>query len=351
MSYRKVFSFGQRLQYGYYQFMDHFLGRPRSFKMHEKSRRKFYQKIHHTLKAKGEGRIIDIDRVKDIDLKTFKRKYVRKGIPVILDGAAKEWACCKEWSLDYFKALHGDDEIVMVDNESIENPYEQLTLADVIDDIRGGGSKYYRFYPLLVRHPEHLKDFDIGWLRSHRHSWSFAEAFQVFIGGKGGHTPIHNAFSNNLFVQAHGEKEWMIHPVHYTIVVDPEPARNLYRSAPFKTEAGAFDPFNPNYETPYTLFKYVDTYRAHLKEGDVLFNPPYYWHAVRNTTDSIGVGYRWVPPHYCFKTAPLYAFLDLFTFNPPIWKSWKLSKKDFNLVQLAETGRLDEYLEAQKKSK
>lgn len=349
MTYRKTFTASQRWQYGMYQFLDHFFGRDKVFHYMGKGRRTYFKDLHHHLKEKGQGRVIPVDRRKDLSLEEFKKEYLGKRIPVVMEGAAKDWKCVREWSLEYFKDLHGDDEIVMVNNESIEQEYEELTLGDVIDNIREGGGKYYRFYPLLVRHPEHLLDFDISWLRSHRHRVSFAEAFQVFLGGKGTYTPIHNAFSANLFTQIYGEKHWFLIPNYYTPVIDPEPARNLYRSAPFKTESGSFDPFNPDYETPYTLYQYIDSYEVVLKPGDVLFNPPYFWHAVRNLTDSIGVGYRWVPPHYCFGQAPLYALLDLFTTNPPIWKAWNLSKKDFNLVQLAETGRLEEYLEKSKK--
>ncbi len=60
--------------------------------------------------------------------------------------------------------------------------------------------------------------------------------------------------------------------------------------------------------------------------------------------DSIGVGYCWTDPFFSFTIAPLYMFLDLFAIHPPIWKSWRLLKKDNNLVHLAETGQLDNYL-------
>ncbi len=343
-TFRKNIKFGQRFQYGYYQFMDHFLGRPRSFKMHEKGRRKFYKRLHKTLKDSGEGGIVPIERRKDLSLKEFKQTYMRYGVPVVLEGAAKDWPCVKNWSLQYFKDLHGDDEIVMVDQEYMENAYEKLTLADVIDGIREGNGKYYRFYPLLERHPEHLLDFDYKWLLERRNPMTWFEAFQVFIGGDGTVTPLHNANQCNLFTQVHGEKQWVLYSHYYSSVIDPDPVRNVYRGAPYKTEEGPFDPFNPNFETPYTLYKYIDGFSVHLRPGDVLWNPPFYWHAVKNVGDSIGVGYRWLPPMYAYKTSFLYSFLDMCAKNPPIWKAYKLYKKDINLIHLAEYGRLEEYL-------
>ena len=99
--FRRNISTGQRIEYGFYQFMDHFLGRDRVFRWFGKSRRKFYAKLHITLKASGEGRIQPIERRKDITLKEFKNHYVKKGIPVVLDGLAKDWDCVKNglWTI------------------------------------------------------------------------------------------------------------------------------------------------------------------------------------------------------------------------------------------------------------
>lgn len=341
----KNIKLSNRLQYNYYQLMDHFLGRDRSFKLHEEGRRRFYSKLHDQLKSKGIGQVRPVERRKDLSLKEFKNHYMRKGIPVVMEGAAKEWDCVKKWSFDYFKDLHGKDEIVMVDQKHMENDYKKTTLADAIDEIKKGNGEYYRFYPLLERHPEHIKDFDYTWLLKRKNKVTWFEAFQVFIGGEGTVTPLHNANQCNLFVQTHGEKKWMLYPNESVSVIDPSPIRNVYRSAPYKTESGPFDPFNPDYETPYTLFKYLDSYEVHLKPGDVFWNPPFYWHAVKNIGESIGVGYRWFSPFYMFKTSPLYSFLDLCVTNPPFWKAYQLYRKDINLIHLAEHGKLDKFLE------
>ena len=356
--YRRNIRFSMRFQYGYYQFLDHFLGRDRSFKLHEKGRKKFFKKLHEQLKKSGDGTITPVDRVKDISFEEFRNKYQKKGIPVILEGAAKDWSCVKEWSLEYFKKLHGDDEIVMVDQARMGDGekgdgefVDQLTLAEVIDGIQKGKGKYYRFYPLLERHPEHLKDFDYKWIRERRDRRTWFEAFQVFIGGDNSETPLHNANQSNLFVQTYGEKKWMLYPNYYSSVIDPSPIRNVYRGAPYKLESGPFDPFDPSFETPYTLFKYIDGYSVHLKPGDILWNPPYWWHAVQNIGDSIGVGYRWLAPWQAFKMSPLYFFLDLCATNPPIRKAYKLYQKDINLIHLAEYDKLDEYLASKEKEK
>src|SRR5580704_3629007 len=134
--FRRNIKGSQRFEYGVYQVLDHFLGRERTFKMLGKRRKKFYKNLLETLKKSGEGKIYPIERRKDITLKEFKNHYMRKGIPVVPEGAAKDWDCVKKWSLDYFKELHGDDEIVMATQENM-NIYEAITLREVIDNIKG----------------------------------------------------------------------------------------------------------------------------------------------------------------------------------------------------------------------
>ncbi len=220
--FRRNIKGSQRLEYGMYQVLDHFLGRERTFKILGKRRKKFYRNLLETLKKSGEGKIYPIEKRKDITLKEFKNHYMRKGIPVVLEGAAKDWDCVKKWSLDYFKELHGDDEIVMATQENMNN-YEAITLREVIDNIKGGGKKYYRFYPLLDRHPEHIKDFDYQWLLDRKTGFSLFEAFQVFIGPKDSISYVHNANPPNFFVQTYGQKDWILISQYYTMIVDPDP--------------------------------------------------------------------------------------------------------------------------------
>jgi hypothetical protein len=339
----------QQLEYAYISLVEHFLGERRGGKLMKNRRRKFYRRLHETMKESGEGKITPVERRRDLSLKEFKEHYLQNGIPVVLEGAAKEWDCVKKWSLEYFKKLHGDDEIVLVEVQKEGYPYQTIKLSEVIDNIRSGGKKYYRFYPLLARHPEHIRDFDYKWLLERKTRLTWFDTFQVFMGGKDTITHIHNANPPNLFVQVYGQKEWILYSHYYTPVIDPAPVRNAYRNAPAKSNGMPFDPFNPDYETPYTLYKYIDGYSVRLEPGDVLWNPPFYWHTVKNVSDSIGVGYRWVAPLYSLKIAPLYMFLDFFSTNPNLLTSYKLIKKDNNLVWLAESGQLEEYLKRMKK--
>jgi len=115
----------------------------------------------------------------------------------------------------------------------------------------------------------------------------------------------------------------------------------MYRAVS-ERQGKRFDPFDPDFKA-HPLFQYIDGYRVKLNPGDILYNPPYWWHTVRNLSHSIGVGYRWMPPLHCFRMSPLNFTLDLMTKDPPIWQALKLAGKDINLLQLRALGKLDEY--------
>jgi len=338
---RKIIS-RRSFEYGLYQIFDRFLGKRRVNRFFGKRRKAFNEKLLVDLIKSGKGQAIPIERRKNLSLGEFKKNYRDKGIPVVIEGAAADWDCVKKWSFEYFKKLHGDDVIAHTSQE-IKEVYETTTLGDIIDNVISGGKKYYRFYPLLIRHPEHIKDFDYKWLLERRNPLTWFEAWQVFIGGKDAITHIHMENQCNLFVQTFGEKKWIIYPKYYTMVFDPEPAKHMYRNPLMNPGKGAYDPFHPDFES-YPRYEYINWFETDLKPGDILFNPCFTWHTVKNTSNSISVGYRWVAPLYALKIFPLYFILDFLVKNPGIFKSAKLYVEDTNLVRVVESGNLEKYL-------
>jgi hypothetical protein len=47
-------------------------------------------------------------------------------------------------------------------------------------------------------------------------------------------------------------------------------------------------------EQRFPLFRYVPKYTVHLKPGDVLYVPPWWWHEVTNHGETIGVPVRFL---------------------------------------------------------
>lgn len=321
--------FSSRAAYQYWRLMEHLFGGGPASTRYQQQRSDVKSDVLKQLQSAGSGRVREIPREKNISDKDFKRQYLSQGKPVILEGRAREWACVKRWSPQWLAEHYGSDPVSLIDAspEDMTNiNYEVMnaTLADVLLAMDSGDiTKYSRFNRILYDHPELVEDFDWRWLYKMRNLISSGNTFQVFIGGKGTRTQLHCASEHNLFTQVYGQKHWYIYSPHYDVVFDPPVTGTPYFHS-------AFDPDAPNFEL-FPAAKYVETWECELSPGDVLFNPPSWWHHVTNLTGSIGVGFRWFGAVDCFKISFMQALLTVGATNPPIWVAAK-NRTDFATI-------------------
>ena len=318
--------------------LDHFLGRERADRLYPGWRSGLQQRMLETIRRNGESRVVPLPRIKNLDRKTYFKEFVRKSHPVVFEGAAKDWECCRKWSFDWIKQQYGGDDVMLVDHAQqdrnpLAKPVEHLTLADLIDGMEHGSLKYARFHPLLQRHPELRLDINQAWLREHltNRYTPWMRFYTLFLGPKGSDTAIHCAGNENLFVQVQGQKKWRLYPVSQSPVFDPPANRSLYKYTGFRAD-------DPDYER-YPMTRHMDWYETVLEPGDVLYNPPYYWHHVSNPTQSIGVGCRWNNMRTSFDASHTLFTLELFNTNPNVFRGMLMAVNDFNTI-LAE-GRVD----------
>jgi len=112
---------------------------------------------------------------------------------------------------------------------------------------------------------------------------------QLFMGKCGTGTPFHNAAVWNFFNMLDGKKTWYF--------VSPEHTHLAY---PFAPAAGRIASFStilfPDTcdDADYPMFKFCPVYETTLDAGDVLLNPAWWWHAIKNITPtSVAVASRW----------------------------------------------------------
>jgi hypothetical protein len=312
-----------RQEYGHLWLLDHALG-PHIAQWSQAKRSALQTRILKQIKQ-VPGQILPIERRKNLSQEEFRRVYLHSGTPVILQAAAKNWACTGKWTPEFLAQTYGQDPIMLIDAspanlQEIGRKPEMTTLADVIANMDSNAlKKYSRFNRLLYEHPELQADLDIPWLLSHRNKLSSGRTFQVFIGGKGSKTHLHSASEHNLFIQVFGEKHWILYPPGYDCVLTPPVTGTPY----FHSE---FNPDNPDFNR-YPAMQYLDRYECVLQPGDILFNPPSWWHHVSNLSHSIGIGFRWFSAD-AFHLNPTQAFLTLFAKNPPIWTATRF-RTDF----------------------
>jgi len=111
---------------------------------------------------------------------------------------------------------------------------------------------------------------------------------QMFVGRNGTSTPLHCASNWNFFTMLDGKKTWYF--------VDPEHSWFMYPLAAMGRAAiFCMPPYPDEYdEGRFPLMKWLPYYKVTIEPGDLLFNPPWWWHAVRNISDkTVGIASRW----------------------------------------------------------
>ncbi len=292
-------------------------------RLFQDGRQQVRHRVGEQLAAQHITHHIPINKLDALSIPEFRKKHQSPHIPVVLTGAAKEWTCCQTWSPEFFAERYGDDEVTLLQiaTEDLGRPQfepigQTISLQELVERLRQGDRDFYwRFSPLMHRHPELQEDFDSTWLQSFRewNAYRGFELFQLFMGCRGTNTALHNAPASNLFVQVYGRKRWLIYAPIYNPIFDPPLTRSPYFFS-------KFDPEHPD-SALFPGCEHMICYETVLDPGDVLYLPPYYWHQVTNLTDSIGVGYRWITLSSMMSASFIQTLLTFMSTNPPVFRN------------------------------
>jgi len=272
-----------------------------------------------SLRRDGKAAFHDVDRRRDLDPEEFRARYLEPGIPVILEGAARDWECTRTWNLDFFRERYGRASVLLQELEGlsglgVSGGEQRTTLGEAIAEMQAGKATYVRFGSVVNDHPElqRMLDLDaLGRLRNPRSMGGTGHVF--FLGRTGTVTPLHAALPCNLFVMVHGRKRWTLYPAASTAALRPRSTRGQYYYS-------SFDYADPD-TAHHPALPYLDGYRFELEQGDVLYNPPYMWHHVENLTDTIGVGHRFTHLKSAARASATLFLLRLLALDPPPWRT------------------------------
>jgi len=140
---------------------DTFLTRGLAAKFIAGPRNQVQARVQADLAKRPEGVVVDVPRRRNLGPKEFYREHLRKGVPVVMEGMASHWDCCKEWTMQYVVDKYGDDEILVTSGEiqtSDGSIKSAITLRDGIENRDPIKEKYLRFHPLIAEHPELVFD-------------------------------------------------------------------------------------------------------------------------------------------------------------------------------------------------
>ena len=107
----------------------------------------------------------------------------------------------------------------------------------------------------------------------------------LFIGyGKNKGSHLHSGGSGNFFTQITGKKHWtFIHP-QYSLFLKGRLSQSGIHAQTL------FDMSDRNIELPPTIFDHLPRYEVVLEPGDIIWNPPWWWHRIHNVSDDLNIG-------------------------------------------------------------
>ena len=209
----------------------------------------------------------------------FYEEYVKTPHPVVLRGFLKEFISMEEWGFDPMLERFGEEDVLLTKPEldgywgklkEVDNPNVYLHNSEILFD----------------KNPVLYKDFNFSHLEPFlQKKPGYA---QLFLGRKKTGAPMHCATNWNFFYMLDGQKKWyFVHPNDSSFVY---PFYRWGMNASFGHNMYP-DEYDKN---DYPLAEYCPYYEVTLDPGDLLFNPPWWWHGVRNVTEkTVGVASRW----------------------------------------------------------
>eukprot|EP00401_Gymnodinium_catenatum_P078595 CAMPEP_0117478956 /NCGR_PEP_ID=MMETSP0784-20121206/11630_1 /TAXON_ID=39447 /ORGANISM="" /LENGTH=323 /DNA_ID=CAMNT_0005273355 /DNA_START=96 /DNA_END=1067 /DNA_ORIENTATION=+ len=209
----------------------------------------------------------------------FYRTFVSRPHPVVLRGFMKDKNLLKDLNWNTVLKKYGEEDVYLTVKELDGKPGK-------LKEVKDPKVYLHNSEILFSKYPEIRNLFEYERLEPYLQMQVGYE--QIFIGKEGTGSPFHNASVYNMFYQVDGKKTWWF--------VDPYDTFLGYPAALLGRAAGVLMclwPIDYNKEA-FPLFKYCPVYKTELEPGDVLFNPPWWWHSIKNTTPfTVGVASRW----------------------------------------------------------
>lgn len=311
------------LEYNALFFLEHFVGHRNFQRLFGRRERKLWQSVdrHASRRPAEPFRIIEHEGE---SAEPLYHPYQ----PEVFRGAARDWACTKKWTFDFFAEHFGDKEVVLTNNRGLvgeeQRTYETITLRDYIAQLKAGSKKYLKFSQMIHESSMLQEDFNTEWLLKFHQSHEFKKLFFLFMGGKGTVTPIHTALPPTVFVQVHGTKKWTFYPTSDRLFLGVRPDRRSY----YYTDA---DPAKEG-DTSFPLLKHARRQELLLHAGDVVWFPALCWHQVENVTDSIGVAYKFFHIPSALRSSKMLTSLFFLATKPTLFQSAimaRLTKKEY----------------------
>lgn len=251
--------------------------------------------------------------------------------PVVIRGFARECEAVRSWSVETLSERLPEEPctVVEMDAETLRAAHASrrllhtMSFAEFARRMRSGEPLYLHNSTEFAAHsPELVDELGLERVRGSftdpTSTWDELFSTNLFVGGEQVFSNLHCAPGGNFFLQIAGKKTWTL--------VDPVLSPYLFPilSRPFNHCLSGFGSYR-RYAGAASACPIADVPRQEvvLEPGDLLYNPPWWWHEVHNEGITIGCAIRHVPSplsrsptwsnHRLFSALSVYPKLWLFS--------------------------------------
>ena len=265
--------------------------------------------LKESLQPLGESQCRELPRFRaeDITPRMFQQA-IRRPMPFVIENLL-EGADVLNWDVDYLDGLIGDIEVPIHQLDANGFAVGELnrigTFAEALEDMRLGlGTRKYidNVSDVFGQCPQLKRDIPVEKLKQYVGAklWGL----QLFMGGKETGSRFHCASQFNLFLMILGVKDWLFAHPRASVLFQPR-----MNPSGIYSYSDLYDLRAPD-EQARALLDRIPLLKTRLSKGDVLLNPPWWWHSVMNATpQTIGVSTRWEAP-YLFNDNPFYSLVQ-----------------------------------------
>lgn len=223
--------------------------------------------------------------------------------PVVIRGFGAQCAAVRSWTVESLSERLPAEPctVVEMDSEALKAAHasrrllHSMPFSEFVRRMRDGEPLYLHNSTHFAAQDSGLVD-DLGLERIQEaftdptSSWDELFSTNLFVGGEQVFSNLHCAPGGNFFLQIGGRKTWTL--------VDPDLSPYLFPiiSRPFNHCLSAFGSYH-RYSTAGEECPIAGIPRLQvvLEPGDMLYNPPWWWHEVHNEGITIGCAIRHVP--------------------------------------------------------
>ncbi|WP_224360459.1 cupin-like domain-containing protein [Hyalangium versicolor] len=240
---------------------------------------------------------MSIERLQRPSREEFEKHYLRTGTPVVITGAMDEWPAMKRWTNEYLRSRAGERSIrVSTAHRGVHFKggdkiidYSSMKLGDYIDLVTGqqvsDGRLYATVVPIQRALPELWEDV------------SFPPYFNreecpspnMWFGPGNNVSPLHYDSTHNILTQVRGSKRVTLYP-----------PREIGRLYPFAFSSHSMHISQVNMVEPdhsrFPEFQKAERLEFVLEQGEMLFIPLFWWHALAGIGENISINYWWRTP-------------------------------------------------------